>query len=101
MSKEIFPVARIILQQMGGVNKIKAMTGATHFGADTNCVTFKFKGSRKANHVRITLNSMDLYDLVFFKITKLKFKEAGQYTGIYNDQLKDTFEQHTGLYLSL
>ena len=95
-----FPTAKTILEQMGGVNKIKAMTGASNFGADKNYVTFKFKGSRTANHVRITLNSMDLYDIVFFKITKLKFKEVGQYTGIYNDQLKETFEKYTGLYLS-
>jgi len=94
-------VAKTILQQMGGVNKIKAMTGACNFGASDNLVSFKFKMCKKANYVRITLNSMDLYDVEFIKIWGTKITIVKTYNGIYDDQLKSIFEDYTGLYLSL
>ena len=92
--------ATIIFQQLGG-NKIIAMTGATHFAKDEYSLRFKFKGSQKSNCVKITLNSMDLYDVEYFKIRGANFKKVTESKGIYYDMLVKDFESTTGLYLSL
>ena len=57
-----------IIKQLGGAGRIKAMVGACNFGTNGNDVSFRFKGSKKANHIKITLNGMDLYDVEFIKI---------------------------------
>lgn len=93
-------VATIIFQQLGG-NRVIAMTGATHFVKDEYSLKFKFKGSKKANCIKITLNSMDLYDVEYFKIRGVNFKSVAESNGIYEDMLVKDFESTTGLYLSL
>ena len=103
--------ADIICHQMGGQGRLKAMIGAHDFFSDNNGQTlvFKFRSCRKANYIKITLNSMDTYDLEFVKIPSLNAmmkKNAKPVTvhtaeGIYNDMLKDVFESFTGLYLTL
>ena len=105
-------IADTIIQQMGGFGKITAMTSANTFlSHPEGGVSFKFKGSRKANYVKIILNSMDLYDLEFGKIGTKKtefpgvrmptYKVVREFDGAYNDMLKSIFEETTGLYLSL
>jgi hypothetical protein len=96
-------VANEIVRQIGGMGRISAMIAAHNFQATDNSVTFKFKGSRKANIIKITLNSMDLYDLEFIKYSPSKYTltTVKEENGIYNDMLKDRIEQFTGLYLSL
>jgi len=63
-------------------------------------VTFKFSGNRKINYVRIRLNGKDLYDLEFIKIHGTSVKVKAEANDVYADQLVDTFEKNTGLYLS-
>jgi hypothetical protein len=92
-------VAQTIIDQMGGTNRLIAMIGAKYFVSGDNTVMFAFSGCRKASKVRIKLNSMDLYDITFFKKSKLDFVAVQTFEGIYNDQLKKTFENYTGLYL--
>jgi hypothetical protein len=94
---------KTILEQMGGLGKIKAMTGAYNFAYsdEKKNLSFMFKGSKKANCVRITLNAMDLYDVEFKKIWGMKMKDVETINDVYWDQLKSIFEETTGLYLSI
>jgi len=95
-------VAQTILQQLGGQRRLKTFVGAKDFLLlEGGGVTFKFKGSRKVNYVRIRLNGMDLYDLEFVKAHGVNIKVVEEETNVYADQLVTFFEKHTGLYLSL
>lgn len=91
--------AQTILQQLGG-SKFVAMTGATCF-ADGNTLIAKFKGSRVANTMYITLTSLDLYDVKIGKFRGMDFKPVKQISGAYSDMLRPIFEETTGLRTSL
>lgn len=98
-------VAATIIQQLGGHGKLKAMVSAKDFmySDKDKSLTFKFSGSRKTNCIRITYNSMDLYDIEFLKINlkKLTCKTIEIIENVYNDQLIEIFERRTELYLKL
>lgn len=98
-------IARTILNQMGGQNKIAAMTGAGKgarmFIAIENGVQFGFGLNNSMNRVIIKLNGSDLYDIEFWKIGKKTCKKVKEYNDVYCDMLVDIFESTTGLYLSL
>ena len=97
-------IAQVIAQQLGGsVRKIALMVGARDFVAIENGLQFSFRSCRKANKVRITLNSMDTYDVEFFKYNRRTFEcpMVHEVSGAYCDMLTDVFESFTGLYLSL
>ncbi len=87
------------LKQLGG-NKFIAMTGATCF-SDGDTLIAKFKGSKVANIMYVTLNSMDTYDVKIGKFRGMELKIVKEVSGAYNDMLKNIFEQTTGLYISL
>lgn len=101
--------AETTINQLGGFGKLKAMVGAHNFLKDSNWVSFKFKGSKNSNYVKITLEADDTYTVEFwkvfnmnrktFEIKKPKFWSAGK--GLYADMLIREFETTTGLYLSL
>ena len=95
-------VAKIILEQLG-VNKFRMMTGAKHFGARDNSLSMRIgRNSSNSNYLKITLNSMDTYDMKFCKLTrKFEEKSVTEYNNIYNDMLTDQFTAHTGMYTSL
>jgi len=97
--------ASTLIKQLGGSGKLVAMVGAKDFmRTERNghpALSFKFKGSTKANYVNIALDPSDTYTLQFGKIVKYDLKPTGEFHGIYADQLKRTFEKFTGLYLSL
>lgn len=93
--------AKIIIQQLGGFGKLKAMVGANTFIKDgENNIQFRFKGSSKANYVSVTLNDKDLYDMAFCKVGRINVKNKKHFNDIYNDKLVEIFENHTGLYLT-
>jgi hypothetical protein len=94
-----YNVANTIISQLGGFKRLKMFTGANNFVAYPNGVSFKIK-SKSVNYVKIILNSMDLYDLTFAKISGDKLINVKEFNGIYNDQLVDIFENTTGMYLS-
>lgn len=97
-------IAYTILQQMGGDGRLHAMVGATVLAFEKDgSLTFRFKSCRKANFVKITLNGLDLYDMTFMKIHSKTYevKEVKTFENLYSDNLKETFEAFTGLYLSL
>jgi hypothetical protein len=85
-----------IFRQLGG-NKFRVMTGATFMTSGENTLCVKFKGSRNANYMTITLNSNDLYDM---KIQK-GIKVVSEFNDVYNDMLQSIFTNVTGLYTSL
>ena len=89
-------VAKEILRQLGG-NKFRVMTGAKNFVGDEKSLTFRFPRQNNTTHMQITLNSLDLYDIKFFKILRYEVKIIKEIAGVYNDQLQEIFESHTGL----
>ena len=93
--------AQVTLAQLGGIGRLVAMTGAFNFIRSADSVQFKFKGSKVANHLRITLAADDTYTMTFGKIRGLNFTEAQPMPGVYADSMRGTFERVTGLYLSL
>lgn len=93
--------ANTIIEQMGGFGRLGAMTGANNFIFDDKGITFKFKGSRKVNCVKVELTGNDDYTMRFYKVGRVNFKEVEVIEGVYNDMLINIFESTTGLYLSL
>ena len=113
--EEQIEIANTILNQMGGFGKLKCFVGINNHCALDAGLQFSFKGSRKMNNVSIELNSMDTYDMKFFKIPTLrsncspkaldKYFEniekckipIAEFNGMYYDQLVEVFEETTGL----
>ena len=95
-------VAKTILEQLGG-NKFCAMTGAKNLVGDENSLSMRIgRNSSNSNYLKITLNSMDTYDMKFCKLTrKFEEKSVTEYNNIYNDMLTGQFTSHTGMYTSL
>ena len=88
-----------------GISRLSVMIGAKNFVRDEKDYTigFKFaaKATNKANYCRIKLNAMDLYDVEFVNIRGMNVKTISTHNGLYADMLKSTFEDETGLRLSL
>ena len=91
--------AATILKQLGG-SKFIAMTGATCY-SDGNTLVSKFKGSKIANIMYVTLNSLDLYDVKICKYRALEVKTIFEIENVYADMLKSIFENTTKLRISL
>ncbi len=96
-------VYEIILKQLGGVGKLKAMIGINKIRYGDNTLCFNFKGSRKANMCQIKLNGNDLYDIKFYYYDKknIKLYTKEDFKDIYASQLKELFKNYTGLNLCL
>lgn len=88
------------IRQLGGFGRLKTFVGAKDFVSDGNTLRFRFKGSKVATHLSITLNSLDTYDLKFLKVWGKDVKTVKEFENIYADQLVEIFEETTGLYLS-
>ena len=95
-------VPETILKQLGG-NKFRVMTGAKNFGGTEDSLSMRIgRNSSNSNYLKITLNSMDLYDMKFCKLTrKFEEKSVTEYNNIYIDMMTDQFTAHTGMYTSL
>lgn len=89
------------LNQIGGILNLQLMVGAYNFAKDKNSISFRFKGSRKMNYLKITLNSLDEYELEFGQVGRKSYKSVKKLDGVYCDQLIEIFEDTTGLYLTL
>lgn len=101
MNTSTITPANEILNQLGG-NKFIAMVGATCYSDNNgNTLIVKFKGSKVANIMHITLNSMDTYDVKISKFRGLEMKLVKETLGAYDDMLRKIFEETTGLYTSL
>lgn len=96
-------VAIEILRQLGG-NRFIAMTGAKNFFCNDNMMGFKLPSTltkNRINYVKITLNSMDTYDLEFISIRGNSMKTVSTFEGAYNDMLVSVVADKTGLCLTL
>ena len=94
-------VAKTILEQLGG-NKFRMMTGAKKLAGDENSLSMRIgRNSSNSNYLKITLNSMDTYDMKFYRLWKFEEKSVTEYNNIYNDMLTGQFTSHTGMYTSL
>jgi len=95
-------VGRTIYNQLGG-HKFRVMTGAKGFVDHGNALSMKLgRNSSNSNYLKISLNSMDLYDVHFSKLTrKFEEKSVKEYNNVYNDSLVEIFESHTGMYTKL
>ena len=95
-------VAETILEQLGG-NHFRMMTGAKNLLNLGDGLAMKLgRNSSNSNYLKITLNSMDLYDMKFCKLTRnFEEKSVTEYKNVYNDLMRGTFTAHTGMYTSL
>lgn len=99
-------VANTIMDQLGGSGRLKMMVGAYNAVAEMverGALTFRFKGSRKANGLQVVLTQMDTYRMTFFSIGRKdpsQIKVVETLEDIYCDQLVEMFENQTGLYLT-
>ena len=95
-------VAKTILSQLGG-NKFAAMTGAKNFVDCGDALSMRIgRDKTSSNYLKITLNMMDLYDVRFSRVSpKGGERSVTEYNNIFNDQLVEVFEKHTGMYASL
>ena len=93
-------IAATILQQLGGANRLHAMTGAYNFVNTGKGLSFKIKNQR-ANYIKITLTSMDLYDVEVGRIRGNTYKVVAEGKGMYAEELKRFIEKSTGMYLTL
>lgn len=92
--------AQIILEQLGG-NKFIAMTGAKNFMSDNDGYTLVMDlppNPSKARKLRITLNGMDTYDMIFFNVNAktLEMVTIVEHKGVYDDMLQPIFIAVTG-----
>ena len=89
-------IAETIFKQING-NTFCRMVGATNLTYTENSLAMRFKMCSKFNHLTITLNGLDTYDVRFVKIWGINLKNDTTITGVYFDQLLDLFETQTGL----
>ncbi len=97
-------IADIVIQQLGGIRKLHAMINAKNFSYNSEGrLIFEFSGCKKCSVVGIQVNWKDLYDVVFYKRQRKTYEllEVGKFADVYNTDLIRTFEEFTGLYLSL
>ncbi len=96
-------VANTIIEQLGGFGRLRAMVGAFNLVGDATSVTLRFKGSRKTNMLKVTLNSTDTYTVEFLKYSpsKCKATTVKKTSMVYCDMLVSLFENTTGLYLTI
>lgn len=94
-------VAQTILAQLGGGGALKLMLGANTFSSHADeglgALSFRFKGCRKVNYIKIILAGNDTYSVRFSKVGKYEYDVVAFETDVYCDQLTETFRRVTGL----
>ena len=95
-------IANTILAQLGG-NRFIVMTGAKQFVAIEQGVMFTLPAclaNLGINKVRVELAASDTYTMTALKVNARQGDaiEVLQESGVYCDQLEQTFEDLTGVY---
>ena len=105
-TEELQTFGKTVLQQMGG--RVQSMIGVKQLSVCEDSknnmqliIKFKAKAANKANCVKITIESNDLYTMEFLSIRGVKITSKGIESDLYCDMLINTFEQSTGLYLTM
>jgi hypothetical protein len=97
-------IAETILEQLGGIGRLRMFTAAYNFIDHDKGISFKFDNVTKIkiNYFKVVYDEGgDLYNLEFGFIRGLNYKKVKEMEGIYFDQLMDVFESETGMYLTL
>jgi len=95
-------VANTIVQQMGGMGKLRAMLGAKLIAMSNGLrIIFPNRHRTRGNVCEITLEANDTYTMKFFNASRGQAKLVQKYDDIYFDQLIPTFEKQTGWYLRM
>ena len=107
-TKYLDEVVLSIFQLMGSPNKLKAMLGATtftkgYFDNDNHPgIQFKFPRRNGINCCQLTIDiGLDLYRLKFFNMKGVDTTEVSVHPNLFVENVRQVFEQETGLYLSL
>lgn len=107
MSNYNVNVCNAIIEQLGG-RGFRLMTGAKNFSYSVDelknvSLYFKIgKNSAGINHVKVTYNyGRDDYSIVFSYVTIKGITEKKSFNGVYCDQLKELFEDSTGMVLTM
>lgn len=102
---EPLDVPEEILRQLGGAGALSMMIGAKQFVGSQKERMLQFKWSAKAkngaNTVVITLEPTDTYHVQFYSVRGMSFKEKGDFSQVYVDQLRPLFESQTHLRLRM
>lgn len=94
--------AQTILQQLGG-NMFARMVGLKQPVALERGVQFGIGGGAKdgINRVVVKLNTLDLYDVEYWRVTIKSQKMKASSGHLYADMLAEDFERSTGFYTHL
>ena len=93
-------VAQTIASQLG--RKALLMIGAKNLMAGKDYLQFRLgRNAGGWNSLKIALNGLDLYDLTFYRIRKLKVTSEKTIDNVYCDQVRDIIEDETGMKTSL
>lgn len=92
-------IANEIYRQLGSTF-FCMITGAKDFIILSNGLKFSISG-RTINHVQITLNGNDMYDVMYGKVTKSGYSVIREFDNVYASDLLKNFTQVTGLHTKL
>jgi len=101
-SKSANVIASTIVKQLGGGRKLQMFIGLKQLINYPNGVSLVFpkpKHRGAVNKVKITLNGKDLYDMEFIRFNKNSSKVIKEFNDVYAEDLRDRFEDGTGLYI--
>ena len=96
-------VAETILNQFGGLTRLRAMLGAKDFVSRPDGVSWRWPNPerQRGNAIRITLTPADLYTVEFLSISGKSVKPVKKYEEIYAQDLVKIFEEQTGWFLTM
>jgi len=78
------------------------MMGASIKLATDNGLCFKIgRNAGKVTHIKVELNSLDLYDVSYIRIYGVKYTVLATSENIYADMLLVDFKEKTGMNMSL
>ena len=94
-------ITKTICDQIG--SSAFYMMGAKNLmSSDDGSLSFKIRGSKKANYIKVKLDqAKDLYEITFIKIAGIDIKSEKTIDNVYTEMMKGLIESETGLYLSL
>jgi hypothetical protein len=94
------PIALEIYAQLGG-RRFSAMIGAKQIALAERKVTVKFPRANGVNRLEVELDSYDTYTVKFQYEHGVKLATKSEFAQVYSEDLRDLFENVTGLYTSL
>ena len=95
-------IAETILTQIGGRRALVMIGGKAHYGSNGELnIRFRAKARFGINHILISLNGNDLYDVQFLQVRGATVKAKAKLSDIGCETLKSEIEATTELYLSL